>query len=63
MRRWVIALTFECSDGDHMRDLQHLTHQYLRAAMERTKRHDALLVESRLDVIEEPVRAATDSSA
>jgi len=43
--RWVIELVVESTDPDHMTELMALTAQYLRAAMDHTRRHDARLVE------------------
>lgn len=62
MTVWDITLTVQSDDYEHMEVLTRLAAQYLRAAMDHTRRHDATLVGARLARKEEAL-AAQDSSA
>ena len=62
MTAWEIVFSVESDDFFHMEALTKLTQQYLEAAMEHTRRHDAKLIDVRLTLKEEP-RADHDPAA
>ena len=62
MSVWEITFVVESGDSEHMTALSALARQYLCAAMNHTRRHDAKLLDMRLERKEEP-HAVTDSSA